>query len=158
LALIFTWYIIAQAEPPLADKIRSPVKNVYSNEGKDYLSAQGRWKRTAGSVTLHNPSRINSTFITCTKDSMTCTEVTAKLVTPQEIPHFEKATLFADATTYQIVEWSNNIIHAKYLAHVADFELRISLMDKFIERRWRETKARGSTTSDPNNYEQWILE
>jgi hypothetical protein len=89
---------------------------------------------------------------------MTCKEIIAEVITPQEEPLFKKTQLFIADTIYKIVDWSNDIISAKYEAPVADVELRLSLRDKFAERHHRESKARGSKASDPNNYAQWVLE
>jgi len=138
------------------DQIESISKDIRSIE--NYVFVKGRWKRTAGNTTLKKPPRINTVSITCDKNSMTCKEIIAELVTPAEESVFKTKQLFIDETTYKIVDWSNEIIHAKYAAPVADFELRISIKDGLAERRWRETKARGSKTSDPNIYAQWTLE
>jgi hypothetical protein len=157
LGLMFTWSKTGQTEPPLGlDQIMSASKGFSSID--KHVFVQGRWKRTGGNVKLNIPPRINTISITCDKNSMTCKEIIASVVTPQEEPLFEKPELFIAETIYQIVDWSNDVIIAKYEAPVANFELRISLKDKLAERRWRETKARGSKTSNPNNYLQWILE
>jgi hypothetical protein len=91
---------------------------------------------------------------------MTCREIIAEVLTKKEAADFkfDNPHLFVDDTTYEIITWSNDVITARYMARVADFELKISIKDKFAERRWRETKARGVETSDPKNFGQWILE
>lgn len=138
------------------DKIESISKNIRSID--NYVFVQGRWKRIAGNTTLKKPPRINTVSITCDKISMTCKEIIAELVTPEEESIFKTKQLFIDETTYKIADWSNEIILAKYIAPVADFDLKISIRDGIAERRWRETKARSSETSDPNIYAQWLLE
>ena len=155
LSLMMTWSKAGKAEPPLeTGQIESYTKLIFSVD--NYVIVQGRWKTTAGN--LKTLSRINATHIVCDKHSMTCKEIIAVVKTPQEEPLFKKPQLFLGETIYIIVDWSNDIISAKYEGPVADVELRISLRDKFAERRFRETKARGIKSADPNNYEQWILE
>jgi len=93
---------------------------------------------------------------------MTCKEIIAELVAPEEM-FYKKGTLeakklFIDETDYKIVDWSDEIILAKYAAPVADFEIRIFIKAGLAIRNWRETKARGNQTADPNIYAEWILE
>ena len=56
--------------------------------------------------------------MTCDKNSMTSKEIIASVVTPQEEPLFEKPELFIAETIYQIVDWSHDVIIAKYEAPV----------------------------------------
>ena len=138
-----------------ADEVSSPSKHIISFG--NYVSIQGRWKKTTKS-NYHMLSRINSTYITCDKQSMNCLEKTAILATPEDSPIIKEKFLYILDINYRIINWSDDIINAKYEALVADFEIRISLRDKFAERSFRETKARGSETANPNVYEHWILE
>jgi len=138
-----------------ADEISSPTKGITSFD--NYVIIQGRWKKT-NKTKYHRLSRINSTYITCDKKSMTCTENTAILATPQDDPILKEKFLYILIINYRIINWSNDIINAKYDAPVADVEIKISIKDNFAERRYRETKARGSETADPNVHEHWILE
>ena len=134
------------------DEIRSPKKRI---ELSDYLVfVQGRWKQTASSGS--KLARINTTYVICNKLSMTCEENTAALATPQDDPPAN--LLYIVNITYKINEWSEDIIKARHEAPVADFELRISVRDKFAERSFRETKARGSETANPNVFGHWVLE
>ena len=66
--------------------------------------------------------------------------------------------LYSIKITYQITDSTNDIIIAKWDAPVADVELKISLKDRFAERSYRETKARGDETSNPEIYGKWVLE
>ena len=138
-----------------AEDISSPIKDIRPID--NYVLLQGRWKKTT-KTNYHKLSRINSTYITCNKKSMTCKENTAVLVTPEDEPGLKLRTLYVVSLTYQIVDWSADIINAKHKGPVADFEIRISIRDNFAERSFRETKARGSETANPNVYEHWILE
>jgi hypothetical protein len=139
-----------------SEQVQSPFKSITAAE--DYVVVQGRWKRIAGSTTFSKPPRINSVTITCDRKEMTCEEIIAELVTPEELPGLKKPQLFIDETTYRIIDWKDGTIRATHRAFVADFELRIASKDKTAERYWRETKARGANTSDPQNFENWILE
>lgn len=138
------------------DQIESPIKNFQTSEG--FVAIQGRWKRTDGN--FFRPHRINTTSITCDRSTMICREIIAEVLIKKEAAEFkyDNPRLFIDDTTYEIITWSNDVITARYLAPVADFELKISIKDQFAERHWRETKARGVETSDPKNFGQWILE
>ena len=135
------------------DEIRSPNKRIqlYDN----LVIVEGRWKQTASSGGK-KLARINSAYVICNKLSMTCEENTAVLVTPQDDPPAN--LLYIINITYKINEWSDGIIKASHAAPVADFELKISLRDKFAERSFRETKARGSETANPNVFAHWVLE
>lgn len=139
------------------NQIESPMKNIMSNKG--YVNIQGRWKKISGNYSFGLP-RINTVNLTCEKETMTCKETIAELVSPKEEPifNFKKPQLFIFETTYEIITWTDEIIYAKYSAPVADFELTISIKDNLAERHWRETKARGVETSNPKNYGYWILE
>ena len=137
-------------------QIESPIKHFQTSDG--LVVIQGRWKKTDGN--FFRPHRINTTYITCDRSTMTCREIIAEVLTKKEAADFKFDTprLFVDDTTYEIITWSNDVITARYMTRVADFELKISIKDQFAERRWRETKARGVETSDPKNFGQWILE
>ena len=158
LCLGLVWPQLGQSEPSFStDEIQSQFKSIHSAGNQVFVT--GRWKRTKGTVKLNKPPIINTTTITCDKLSMTCREIIAGVIIPREEPKlFEEPHLFVEETNYQIINWSDGIISAKHEAPIADFELRISLKDNFAERKFRETKARDSSTSDPKNYESWELE
>ena len=155
IAFVFIFLFSLTCPCSEADEISSPPKDIRSFG--NYVSIQGRWKKTT-KTNYHKLARINSTYITCDKKSMTCRENTAALVTPEDEPTFKVNLLYIVDINYRIINWSDDIINAKYEALVADIEIRISLRDKFAERSFRETKARGSETANPNIYEHWILE
>jgi hypothetical protein len=138
------------------DTVESPSKLISLSE--DYVFVTGRWKRVASTAKFAVVPRINTVSILCDKRSMTCQETIANLFTPEEVSYLKTNLLLSNEGVYKIVEWSNQIIHAKYVTFVADFELRISVKDGFAERRYRETKARGDQTADPTIYAEWILE
>jgi hypothetical protein len=157
MSLMVTWSEAEQTKPLLElDQIESDSKGIISLDS-NHAYAQGRWKRTAGNLNFSLP-RINTTHISCDKNSMTCNEIIACVITPQEEPLVRKPQLLIFDLIYKVVDWSNDIISAKYEGPAADLELRISLRDKFAERRLRETKARRNKTADPNKHGQWILE
>jgi hypothetical protein len=134
------------------DDIRSPTKRIESLD--NWVIVEGRWKQTTTSDS--KLARINSTYIVCDKLSMICEENTAVLATPQDNPPGN--LLYILNLKYNISQRSGDIIKASYTAPVADFELKIFLRDKFAERSFRETKARGSETADPNVFGHWVLE
>jgi hypothetical protein len=161
-ALIFALFLIlpdvgqSASKILTPDQVLSPEKSVTEYGG--YVFVLGRWKKTLGNSTFSNPPRINTVSISCNPQTMICEEIIAGLVTQHEMGSLDKPLLVSTNNSYRIIDWKNNIIRAVYAAFVADFELRISVKDKAVERRWRETKARGSETSDPKNYQNWILE
>jgi hypothetical protein len=155
IAFVFIFLFSLTCPCSEADEISSPTKDIRSFG--NYVSIQGRWKKTTKG-NHHKLSRINSTYITCDKQSMTCLEKTAVLATPEDYPILKEKFLYILDINYRIINWSDDIIDAKNEALVADFEIRISLRDKFAERSFRETKARGSETANPNVYEHWVLE
>ena len=103
-------------------------------------------------------SKINFTSITCDRNNMTCKEIESLVFTPKEQPILKNNLLYNQEFTYQIIDWSDDTIKAKREAPVADIEITISLKDNFAEKSFRETKARGSGTANPNIYGKWILE
>jgi hypothetical protein len=156
LKIVISWFVLISACSE-KDQILSPLKHIGSVG--DSVFVQGRWKRTPdSSKTSIGPAQINTVYITCDKESMACEEVWAEVLTPNDAFYAKTKTLMVHELTYSIVKWSNEIIHATYTAPVADFELRISVKDAVAERHWRETKARGSDTADPNLYTHYILE
>jgi hypothetical protein len=156
--LVLSSHVAGQGKLLLApDQVKSHFKSITATDN-DYVFVHGRWKRTAGNTTLNKPPRINTVAVTCDKKIMTCKEIIAMLVTPQEEFMFEEPQLYVEETIYRVIDWANDTIRATYGAPVADFELRISVRDKMAERHWRETKAYGRDTSDAKNFENWILE
>lgn len=152
-SLILFVYLLGFLPACSKDEIRSPDKRI---QLYDYLViVEGRWKQTdsSGGKLL---ARINSAYVICNKLSMTCEENTAVLATPQDAPPAN--LVYIVNIKYKINEWSDGIIKARHEAPVADFELRISLRDKSAERSFRETKARGSETGNPNIFGHWVLE
>jgi hypothetical protein len=89
---------------------------------------------------------------------MMCKEVESFVFTPKEQPILKKNLLYNEEFTYQIIDLTNDIIKAKRSAPVADIEIIISLKDNFAEKSFRETKARGSETANPDIYGKWVLE
>lgn len=137
------------------NNIETPPKSIKKTE--NFVFAEGRWKALPGT----KPSiisRINFTSITCNRNTMTCEEIESVLFTPKEQPIIKSNLLYNQEFTYQIIDWSDDIIKAKREAPVADIEITISLKDNFAEKNFRETKARGSETANPDIYGKWILE
>jgi hypothetical protein len=137
------------------DKILSGPKTVSSSGG--YVFAEGRWTKTDGNLS-HLLAPINTVKIVCDRASMTCTELIAQVVTPDD--GFSKITaLYVHQHLYKVVGWSNEVVDARdELETAGDLELRIYVKDRVAHRNWRETKARGSQSSNPNNFAHWELQ
>lgn len=135
--------------------IRSPRKSIKKVD--EFVLAEGRWKALSG-TNARIISRINFTSITCDLKNKACSEIISLVQNPKENNLYTKPVLYSIKITYQITDWTNDIIIAKWDAPVADVELKISLKDSFAERSYRETKARGDETSNPKVYGKWVLE
>lgn len=136
--------------------IRSPRKNIQKVD--DYVFVEGRWKALSVTTVVGKISNVNFTSITCDLKNRTCTEIISLVQNPKENRLYEKPMLYSLKFTYQITDWTNDIIKAKWDAPVADVEIQISLKDNLAEKSYRETKARGSETSNPDIYGKWVLE
>lgn len=135
--------------------IRSPNRNIQKVDGNVFV--EGRWKALSG-TTARIISKINSTSITCDRNSKTCKEMISYVYAPKESRIYKKSILYSDKFTYQIVDWNNDVIKAKWDAPVADIEITISIKDNFAEKSYRETKARGSESANPDIHGKWVLE
>src|SRR4030042_647866 len=140
-------------------------KEVYSSPkavtgGGDRVVATGRWKTTVTKSPNPRLAAINTTYISCNKQTRTCQEATAILYTPEDFPKHNNTPPFLSVLVFdfKIIDWSGDTIRAKHEAPVADVELRISVKDGVAERTFRETKARGNETSNPDIFQTWILE
>ena len=135
--------------------IDSPSKDIKKVD--EFVFAEGRWKALSG-TTARIISKINFTSITCDRNSKTCKEIISYVYAPKESRIYKNSTLYSDKFTYQIIDWNNDVIKAKWDAPVADIEMTISLKDNFAEKSYRETKARGSESANPDIYGKWVLE
>lgn len=136
--------------------IRSPKKNI--QKVNEFVFVEGRWKAVSVTTVVGKISGINFTSITCDLKNKTCSEIVSLVQNPKENNLYTKPMLYSIKIIYQITDYTNDIIKAKWDAPVADVEIKISLKDSFAERSYRETKARGSETSNPNIYGKWVLE
>ncbi len=136
--------------------IRSPRKSIKKVD--EFVLAEGRWKALLG-TNARIISKINFTSITCDRSTRTCNEITSYVYAPKEHGRTDdNYRLYSIHFTYQVTDWTNDIIKAKFDAPVADIEITISLKDNFAEKSYRETKARGDETSNPEIYGKWVLE
>jgi hypothetical protein len=122
------------------------------------IIAEGSWRRVSKQRSVHVPD-VNSVRIECRRGSGICDEYIAKLITPDDSPDvkIETTALFMMKEQYQIVEWSGHTVLARADPRATDVELRVSLGDHVVERRSRETGARGAEGADPTRVEHWIL-
>jgi hypothetical protein len=137
------------------NNIESPRKSIKKVD--EFVFAEGRWKALP-ETKARIISRINFTSITCDRNNKTCKEIISLVYVPKEHRLYENYILYSQNFTYQITDWTNDIIKAKWDAPVADVEITISLKDNFAEKSYRETKARGSESSNPDIYGKWVLE
>jgi hypothetical protein len=154
LVLIVTAFLIGCFESSI-DDIRSPTKRI--KKDGDVVFVEGRWKepsRTRPGII----SRINFTSITCDRKDMKYREAESLLFTPREQPVLKHSQLYNQEFTYQVIHWADETIKAKREALVADIEITISLKDNCAEKGFRETKARGSDTANPDVFGKWVLE
>jgi hypothetical protein len=151
------WPIVGEcAQRFEPNEIKSQQKSITQID--NYLFLKGRWKRTSAKSFFGKPPIVNTVFITCNRQTMSCKETIAELVTKQDVKEFEEPWLLIDETTYKIIDWDYQTVRAVHQAQVADIELKVSVRDGVAERRWSETRARGSETFDPKNSESWVLE
>ena len=148
----------------LSEQIRTPQKMI-KKLSVDEVLIWGHWKKIASKASSPNLAQINATQVLCDKQEQVCKEATAELYTSEDrlfVPPFmgvvSSPSIMASYLEYRILDWSDNTIKAKYEGPIADIELKISVKDNFAERSFRETKARGSETSDPNIFYIWTLE
>ena len=140
-----------------AREVESPPKAFQILESGDvYL--EGRWKQIGSTSSFRIIPKHNSVSILCEKKTGVCTENEALLVTKSDNPITPSDLLYPEEFTYIITEWSDTTIKAERKPPVADVEIRISLIDKSVEKSFRETQARGSDTANPNIVGNWILE
>jgi hypothetical protein len=137
------------------NSIGSPPKSIKKVENT--VSAEGRWKALAGTKP-NIISKINFSSITCDRNSMTCREIESLVFTPKEQPILKQSLLYNHEFTYEIIRFTDDVVKAKRSAPVADVEITISLKDNFAEKSFRETKARGSETANPEIWGKWVLE
>ena len=137
------------------NNINSPSKDIKKVD--EFVITEGRWKALSG-TTARIISKINFTSITCDRSSKACKEIISYVYAPKEGRIYKNPTLYSDKFTYQIIDWNNDVIKAKWDAPVADIEITISLKDNFAEKSYRETKARGSESANPDIYGKWVLE
>jgi hypothetical protein len=126
-------------------------------ETKSMVSFEGRWKAISQQKIEMLPP-INTVVGHCNKKTLTCSETLALYYRPDDRTPSGDPYLYPQTHDYRVIEWTSTRIIAREEAPVADIEIRISLVDKSIERSAKETTARGSMTADPNISRHWILE
>lgn len=116
---------------------------------KDSLLFSGRWKQTDSVKSTSHMAEINTLTVSCSKIELTCEEWIANA-----FPEW----LYLHREVYTVMEWDDLRVLARSEAPVADIELRISLVDKSVERTFRGTNARRVDKTDIDGLEQWVLE
>jgi hypothetical protein len=149
-----------------SNEVSSPAKQVHYNE--EYISFTGRWSTLTDTGSFILIPKINTIDAYCERASMTCNESIALLYSPEEIDQkpvvsYSGAStgdgnLFVISQTYNIVDWTPKYIRATAETRVADIELIIWLSNETVEKRYRETQARGNEMSDPSIFRHWVLQ
>jgi hypothetical protein len=131
-------------------KVRS-IRKVVHKEA-NYVLLEGRWSLLTPSERTDLPEA-NSVQVRCWKEMGTCTEAIAMLYTKSDAAGLLSVIMFE----HEILEWSDRLIRTQSQRPVADIEIRISLVDRSVERTVRETEARGARPVDPTNLQSWVL-
>jgi hypothetical protein len=121
------------------------------------VTASGRW---VTGMKLDAPllPRINAADIVCTRETMSCTDAIAALLTSKDEPEVKGQLLLSVLDSYIIDSWTETRIRAKSEKPVADLSLEIDLARKELKRTFQETKARGSATANPDFIVTWQLQ
>lgn len=122
----------------------------------DYVVINGHWKQIAGPKA--GVAKLNSIYLECSKTKRVCEETRAEIWTSDEWKTDRLTLEIQPSEVFPILSWSNGTIVARREAPVADIDLKISTTDQTAERSFRETRARGSETADPNVWRQYVLE
>lgn len=121
------------------------------------VTALGRWT-TSTKLDVPLLARINSSNIACKRETMTCTDALAVLVTNKDEPSLNGKLLLSVLDSYTIDTWTDTSIHATSMTSVTDLTLEIDLVGKQLKRTRQETKARGNQTADPTFVVTWELQ
>jgi len=121
------------------------------------VTAYGRWV-TDTRLEVPLLARINAADIVCTRETMSCTDAIAILMTNKDEPRLKGELLLSSLDSYIVDSWTDTHIHAKSEKPVADVTLEIDLARKQVKRTYRETKDRGSATANPDFVVNWQLE
>lgn len=123
----------------------------------------GHWKQVSGPK--GGIAVLNSIYLECSKTRRVCEENRAEIYTPEEhrllglLENDAQNRLWAwEPDVLQILSWSSGTLVAPREAPAADIDLKISTTDQTAERSFRETRARGSETANPNVWRQYVLE
>jgi hypothetical protein len=122
-----------------SDDISSPLHTVNVETG--YVTFEVRWRAISQTGSIRMP-KLNTVSGICVRETRTCQENIARLYEKGEWSENGAGYLSVTTLEFRVIEWSSARIVARYEAPVADFEIRISLSDRSVERSFRETKAR----------------
>jgi len=142
-----------------AEDVRPNKKLLLSDPTNTRIFIEGTWEALTPRITAEIP-KINSVSIECNRSTRICIEHIAKLIRPSENPisGTSHSLLLLQEATFDVMEWSKETITARSQPRAADIDLRISLVDKSVERSSRETSARGAEGAQPNLVDHWKLE
>lgn len=146
IAVLVTFFDFAQASET---RVRPYSLEASSNA----IDASGRW---VTDQTLDVPllAGTNSAKIKCYKESMSCVEAIAVLVTSKDDPYMPGQALFSFLNEYVIESWTLSKIRAKSEKRVAVVVLEFDLTRKSVSRRHQENESRGAA-ADSNFVVEW---
>jgi hypothetical protein len=130
------------------------MKWIYVDAASSDVSLHGTWRATGKAGALMDWAA-NTASVICERSTAQCEEVIAVIRPPDNF--VPRPSLDIVRLTYSVLEWTDEVVRAHYAAPAGDFEIRIAIVDKSAERSFRETKSRGSTTSDPSIVRNWVL-
>lgn len=139
-----------------ADDITTNSKHMEMSGDKEYMWAEGTWRRVSGEVGSQIPT-VNSVRIECFRVNRSCYEYVARFIDPDDDPVAPSRMLLLTRNEFYIQAWDGDRILAKSEPRAADWYLEINLVTQTAQRTSQETEARGARGAR-RTPDQWILE
>ena len=154
LSRLITLAILLLGSTVLADETATLPKKVTVLDGE--VEASGRW---VSAVLLPAPvlPQINSVEVVCSRARGICQEAVASLYTQDDVPQLPRPFLTVSLSEYKVTRWDASGVTASSPKPAADVEIQIDLKTQAIIRQYRETKARGNQTANPDRVIRWEL-
>jgi hypothetical protein len=117
------------------------------------LVLEGRWRLHGRRDSNFSLARLNSSYVTCSKANKICEETVAELRSEGDGERLgiKSGELLASCHTYEITEWTENVVVGVSRKPVADLVIRIDLKAQEAERLFRERE-------DPTKASSYTLE
>ena len=150
----FILAILLLGSTALADETATLPKKI--TVSSDEVEIIGRWVSAAPLPAPILP-QINSVEIVCNKVRGTCDEAVAALYTKDDVPQLQRPFLTVSLSEYKVTRWDSSHITAISAKPAADVEIQVDLKTEAVRRQYRETKARGNKTANPDRVVRWEL-